>query len=93
MKNFMVLFLFLVLGPLTVNADEADKKIVELENRVKDLESALAKKLNDCQMTYKFHAYRSNRCDEGTFPRAVTSISEGVTQLECGYYQLKCNIH
>lgn len=78
--------------PITSMAvDPLEQRLSALESKVAAMEKAISEKLEDCQMTYVFHTYRLNRCDENTFVRSVTPVGNGVNQLECGYYQLRCS--
>lgn len=87
---FLATLIFL--APVLSSADDLAGRIAALEGRVQTLELAVAQKLSQCELTFKPHVVRLNRCDLGTFPRSVTIINEQSVQLECGYYQLKCAV-
>ena len=92
MLKYIILFFTFILSIhcFAFSNNESTPSLGELANRLAALEKVVEKKLGDCHLVYKHHTYRSNRCDRGTFARAVTSISSSVQQLECGYYQIQC---
>ena len=88
MKSITLVFLIIFPALLTAQP-ELNSRLDALEDRLTALETAISS--SGCELKYKFHTYRLNRCDKGTFVRAVTDVGSGTMQLECGYYQLLCS--
>ena len=87
--KLIILFTSLFTGQIFANdIQKIKQRLEEIEHKLEVLEAFSESK--NCQMTYKKHAIRLNRCDKGTFIRGITPINDRVNQLECGYYQLDC---
>lgn len=85
MKNLLAILLVGILMIGVVYADEVDERT--LEERVTALEED---KLSGCEMTFKNWGTFINQCPRGTFATRVYVIHNSAVQLDCGYYQLKC---
>lgn len=93
--NFKPIFLFaylIIVVPVFSFANDFESRIAALESKVQVLEEAMSKKLSQCELVFRPHTIRLNRCDRGTFPRSVTITHTNAVQLECGYYQLQCDV-
>lgn len=93
-RNLVCLVIFAMVSFLNQSmADETEKRLAQLENKVQALESVLAKKLNRCTLEYKNYGYSLDICPKGTFAHTVRQLGgSSVLQVECGYYQIQCSL-
>lgn len=87
----MRIFLALLVSLFAISAPAQESKLDQLEDRIQALEEQLDNKLEHCELTFIKWTHVTRICPNKTFVYGSFLVSStGPIQLDCGYYQLRC---